>query len=228
MMELAVFSEAGERVGSVSFDEAVLGAIRKRLMHEYVIEFEANQRRGTHSTKTIADVQGSGKKMYRQKGTGNARAHYRRSNIRVGGGVAMGPKPNDHHYSLPRKAKREALKSALLTRLKDNEVVVIEDMAFDAPKSNRLKRALKANNVRRSALIVVPGYDKNLALSARNIENVNLSPAKEINAYTILRPNKVVFMKSAIEGLAAWISVPPKADKQSGQASDLIETKGSN
>ena len=227
-MELAVFSEAGARVGSVSFDETILGTIRKRLMHDYVIEFEANQRRGTHSTKTVADVQGSGKKMYRQKGTGNARAHYRRSNIRVGGGVAMGPKPNDHHYALPRKAKREALKSALLSRLKDNEVIVIEDMAFDAPKTNRLKRALKANNVSRSALVVIPGNDANLALSARNLENVNLTPAKEMNAYSVLRPNKVVFMKSAIEGLSSWISVPPKALKQNGQTSGQNETKGSN
>ena len=219
MLTLDVFNETGQKVGQVDFDESTLGEkIRKRLMHDYVIMFEANQRQGNAKTKTVAEVAGSGKKIYKQKHTGRARAHYRRSHLRTHGGVAHGPVPRDYHYQMPRRAKREALKSALLSKFIDKEVVVLDALSFAEPKSNRLKKALKANNVNRSALIVIPEYDKNLTLSARNVPTITLSPSKEINAYQVLVANRVVFTKAALEGLAAWISTHPgTAGNNSGE-----------
>lgn len=144
MITLPVYNESGETVGTLELDEKVLGKIRKRLMHEAVIMYEANRRRGTHAAKTKAQKAGSGKKLWRQKGTGRARIGQRRSPHRRGGGAAFGPKPRSYRQFLPKRAKKEALKSALLCKLKDDEVRVVEALEFAAPQTARLARMLRA------------------------------------------------------------------------------------
>lgn len=206
MMQLPVLNEAGQQVETVDFDDSLLGPkIRKRLMHQYIIMWEANQRLGTHQTKTKGTRKGSGHKMWKQKHTGRARCHYRRSPLWRKGGRIFGPHPRDYSFQMNRRSKREALKSALLAKLKDGEVVVLSELKFDAPKTNRLHKALKAAKVERTALVVTADAQANLVRSVRNLPNVEWQMAKDINAYTVLRANRVVMTKDAVGALQQFL-----------------------
>ncbi|MGH7144741.1 MAG: 50S ribosomal protein L4 [Planctomycetota bacterium] len=205
-MQLQVLNETGQAVGSVDFDEKVLGPkIRKRLMHQYIVMWEANQRLGTHQTKTKGTRKGSGHKMWKQKHTGRARCHYRRSPLWRKGGRIFGPHPRDYSYQMTRKAKREALKSALLAKLKDGEVIVLEGLNYTEPKTNRLAKTLKAAKVERTALLVTAQAQPNVVKSARNLPRVEFQPVRDINAYTILRANRVVFTQEAVGALQEFL-----------------------
>src|SRR6201981_97600 len=139
MLTLNVFNRKGESVGTVEVDPADFGgAINRQLLHDVVVMYLANQRAGTHSTLRRGEVAGSTKKLFRQKGTGNARAGTRRTNKRRGGGTAKGPKPRDYEYHLPKKAVRKATRMALLSKLQDNEVVVIDDLAVPEIKTKQV------------------------------------------------------------------------------------------
>src|SRR5687767_4538322 len=144
----------------------------------------ANQRAGTHSTLRRGQVAGSTKKLFRQKGTGNARAGTRRSNKRKGGGTAKGPKPRDYSYTMPKKSVRIATRMAVLAKLQDQEVVLVDDLAFDAPKTKEMAGVLKALNLgTTTCLIGTAGYQPQVYKSARNIRGVEILPAGEFNAY---------------------------------------------
>src|SRR3989442_3481595 len=135
MVTLTVYNRQGESVGTVEVDPAEFGGkINKQLLHDVVLMFLANQRAGTHSTLRRGEVAGSTKKLFRQKGTGNARAGTRRSNKRKGGGTSKGPKPRDYSYSLPKKAVRAATRMAILSKLKDSEAIVIDDLGLTGVK----------------------------------------------------------------------------------------------
>jgi len=162
----------------------------------------ANQRAGTHSTLRRGEVAGSTKKLFRQKGTGNARAGTRRSNKRKGGGTSKGPKPRDYEYHLPKKMVRAATRMAILSKFQDQEALILEDLNLEQVKTKQITTLLKALKLDETTCLVgTSGYDKKVYLSARNIPGVKVLPAKEFNAYTVLRQKRLILTKQALEEL---------------------------
>jgi large subunit ribosomal protein L4 len=222
-----VLNRQGQEVGSVTVDAADFGGkISTRLMHEAVMMYEANQRQGTHHTLRRGEVAGSTKKLFRQKGTGNARAGTRRTNKRRGGGTAKGPKPRDYSYALPKQALRLATRMAILAKIRDNAAVVVDDFGLSAVKAKEMAGILKALNLRdvtgpvppapaegetpkqpkkkhMSLLIGTDKLDPVVYKSARNLAGVRVLPTSDFNAYEVLRPKRLVLTKGALEALRA-------------------------
>jgi large subunit ribosomal protein L4 len=203
MVTLNVFNRQGESVGTVEIDPAEFGGkINKQLLHDVVVMHLANQRAGTHSTKRRGEVAGSTKKLFRQKGTGNARAGTRRTNKRRGGGTAKGPKPRDYEYHLPKKAVRAATRMALLSKFQDQETVVMDELSLSEAKTRHMAGLLKALKLEGlSCLIGTVGYDKSIYLAARNIPGVQVAPVSQFNAYDVLRPKRLLLTRAALEEL---------------------------
>lgn len=201
-IQVPVFNRKGESVGTIDVDPQEFGGkISPRLMHEVVLMYEANQRAGTHSTLRRGEVAGSTKKLFRQKGTGNARAGTKRTNKRRGGGTAKGPKPRDYEYHLPKKAVRAATRMAILAKLRDKEAIVIDDLTFSEPKTKEMTGVLKALNVESTCLIGTETLDANVYKSGRNIEGVKVLPASEFNTWIVLRQRRLILTKGAFEAL---------------------------
>jgi len=206
-IEVPVFNRQGQQTGTVKVDPADFGGrISKQLLHEAVLMYLANQRAGTHSTLRRGEVAGSTKKLFRQKGTGNARVGPRRTNKRRGGGTAKGPKPRDYEYHLPKKAVQAATRMAVLSKLADKEALVVEDLTLSQPKTKEMASLLKALNLNgMSCLIGTAGLDhaaqQNVHRSARNIRNVELMPASEFTAYTVLKQKRLVLTRAALDHL---------------------------
>jgi large subunit ribosomal protein L4 len=203
MLSLDVLNRQGESVGSVEVDpEEFGGKVNRQLLHEVVLMYLANQRAGTHSTLRRGEVAGSTKKLFRQKGTGNARVGTRRTNKRRGGGTAKGPKPRDYEYHLPKKAVRKATRMAVLSKLQDKEAVIIDDLTLPEIKTKQVEgilKALKLNGI--SCLISMAGRDETLYKSARNIRGVEVLPASQLNAYMVLRQKRLLLTRAALEEL---------------------------
>ncbi len=204
-----VFSRTGQQVDTVQVDPNDFGGkISPRLMHEAVLMYEASRRAGTHSTLRRGEVAGSTKKLFKQKGTGNARAGTRRTNKRRGGGTAKGPKPRDYSYRLPKKAVRAATRMAILSKFKDNEALVIDDLNLAEVKTKEVAGILKALNLKGvSCLIGTDKLDPVIYKSARNIDGVKVLPAGEFNTWIVLRQKRLVLTKSALEALRKSPSV---------------------
>lgn len=198
-----VFNRQGQQIDTVNVDPAEFGGkISPRLMHEAVIMYEANRRAGTHSTLRRGEVSGSTKKIFRQKGTGNARAGTKRTNKRRGGGTAKGPKPRDYSYSMPKKAVRAATRMAILSKLKDSEAIVVDDLGLAGIKTKEVAGMLKALNLQGvSCLIGTETLDPVVYKSARNIAGVTVLPASEFNTWIVLRQKRLVLTKAALESL---------------------------
>ena len=175
----------------------------RRVLREAVIMYEANQRAGTHATKTRAEVDFSNKKPWAQKHTGRARAGTRRSPLWRKGGIIHGPQPRDYSYGMPRKALRAAVRSALLGKLLDGEVGALEGLSLDAPSTKKVASAVKALGLRGTTLFVTPALDEKFWLSARNLEGASIRPAAEVNAYDLLAHRNVVLVDGALEALTA-------------------------
>ncbi len=212
-INLPVFNAQGQTVGSVEVDPAELGgAINKQLLHDVVLMHLANQRAGTHSTLRRGEVAGSTKKLFRQKGTGNARVGTRRSNKRRGGGTAKGPKPRDYEYHLPKKAVRAATRMAVLSRLVDHEAVVIDDFKLPGIQTKQVASVLKNLQIAdKTCLLGLAKSDidekQTIYKSARNIRGMAVLPAAQLNAYEVLRPKRLVLTKAALQELcknAKW------------------------
>ena len=203
MITLNVVNNKGEKVGSVDVDEADFGGkVNKQLLHEVVLMHLANQRRGTHSTLRRGEVAGSTKKLFRQKGTGNARVGTRRTNKRRGGGTTKGPKPRDYEYHLPKKAVRAATRMAILSKFQDNEAVVIDELSLPGIKTKDMAGILKALKLDgTSCLIGTANYDTTIYKSARNLRGVEVAPATEFNAYTVLRQKRLLLTRAALDAL---------------------------
>ena len=199
-MEIPVYSKAGEKIDNLQLDDKKFGGpIRNKLLRDAVTMYEANKRQGTASTKTRGEVAGGGKKPWVQKHTGRARAGSIRSPIWRGGGISNGPKPRDYSYAIPRKARKVALYTALAARARDNELVVIDDINFDVPKTKQMVGILKALKMDGSScLIVVSKANEMVWKSARNIHSVKIMTSAELNAYEVLRPKKVLLTKEAL------------------------------
>jgi large subunit ribosomal protein L4 len=203
MLTLNVYNRQGDAVGTVEVDPAEFGGeVNRQLLHDVVVMHLANQRAGTHSTLRRGEVSGSTKKLFRQKGTGNARVGTRRTNKRRGGGTAKGPKPRDYEYHLPKKAVRAATRMAILSKFQDNEAVVLDDLNLSEVKTKQIATLLKALKLKGiTCLLGTAGYDKNTYLSARNIAEVEILPSSQFNAYTVLRQKRLVLTKGALEEL---------------------------
>ncbi|HHW58185.1 MAG TPA: 50S ribosomal protein L4 [Clostridia bacterium] len=198
MPKVAVYNIKGEQVGEIELKDSIFGVpVNVPVMHEAVLNYLANQRQGTHSTKTRGEVRGGGRKPWRQKGTGRARQGSIRAPQWIKGGIVFGPKPRDYSYKLPKKVKRLALKSALSSKVRDNEIIVLDEFKLDQPKTKKVVELLKNFNVE-SALIVVPEGEKNVELSARNIPGVKTLYANYLNTYDILKYDKFIITKDAV------------------------------
>src|SRR3989304_2605425 len=199
-MEIPVYSKEGEKIDNLQLDDKKFGGpIRNKLLRDAVTMYEANKRQGTACTKTRGEVAGGGRKPWVQKHTGRARAGSIRSPLWKGGGVSHGPKPRDYSFSIPKKARKLALYTALSAKVRDNELVVIDNLNFDIPKTKQMVGILKALNIDNSScLIVIPKTNENVWKSARNIPSVKIMTSTELNAYEILRPKKVLLTKEAL------------------------------
>lgn len=202
-LSLDVVNGKGESVGKVEIDPAEFGgAVNRQLLHDVVLMHLANQRAGTHSTLRRGEVSGSTKKLFRQKGTGNARAGTRRTNKRKGGGTAKGPKPRDYEYHLPKKAVRAATRMAVLSKLQDKEAVILDELKLPETKTKQVAGLLKALKLDgQSCLIGIAGHDPVIHRSARNIQGVEVSPTSQFNAYTVLKQKRLLLTRDALEQL---------------------------
>lgn len=202
-LTLQIVNAKGESVGTVDVDPAEFGgAVNKQLLHDVVLMHLANRRAGTHSTLRRGEVAGSTKKLFRQKGTGNARAGTRRTNKRKGGGTAKGPKPRDYEYHLPKKAVRTALRMAILSKFQDKEAVIIDDLKLTQVKTREVAGILKTLKLgKTTCLIGLKDYDPTIYKSARNIEGVEVWPTSQFNAYNVLRSKHLLLTRAALDEL---------------------------
>jgi large subunit ribosomal protein L4 len=185
-------------LGTTEVDIATLGdKVKKRLLFDAVHMYESRKRVGTASTKTRSEVAGSSHKPWRQKGTGRARAGTRKSPIWRGGGVTFGPKPRDYSYSLPRKALREALRSAVLSKFRDDEVRLVEALSFEEPSTKTMAALLKDAGIEGACLVVTAERDAGVYLSCRNLRNVSCMPVSDLNAYDVLKHRNMVMTDDA-------------------------------
>jgi len=188
--EVVKHIEISDRVFAVPFNEAVV--------HQAVVRQKANARQGTASTKTRGEVSGSGKKLYRQKHTGLARAGSRRSPTRRGGGIIFGPKPRSYHQEMPKKMRRLALRCALSAKAKDKELTVLEKLGLDHPKTREMEAILAALGVDSSALIVTGEPEENVVKSSRNLAGVKTLPANILNVVDILAYKRLLMTEAAV------------------------------
>lgn len=199
MPKVPVYNMEGNQVGEIELNEAIFGTeVNEPLLHQAIVAYEANRRQGTVSTKTRSEVSGGGRKPWRQKGTGRARHGSTRSPIWVGGGVTFGPKPRSYRQALPRKVRRAALKSALSAKVLAGDLIVLDSLSLPEAKTKRMAEILKALGASEKALVVLPGPDRNVELSARNLPGVALRQARGINAYEVLKHRKLVITRDGV------------------------------
>lgn len=201
MTILPIYDMSGAKVGEYEIDPASLAPkVSKQLLHDVVVMYLANQRQGSNKTKTRGEVSGSTKKMYKQKGTGNARMGAKRNPVRRGGGHANARQPRSYYYRLPRKAIQAATRMAIASKISSGSVVVVDQIKMDAPKTKLLAAALKAMGLEgQTKTLAIHGLDKNVYLSGRNIEGLTISPVADLNALIVLRPRKLVMTKDAMD-----------------------------
>ena len=199
MSTISVFDMAGKQVSETELSDAVFGITpNEAVMHAMVVNYLANQRQGTQSTLTRTEVSGGGRKPWRQKGTGHARQGSTRAPQWVHGGVALGPKPRDYRYALNKKVRRLAMKSALSTKVLDNNMIVLDALELDAFKTKTIVEMLKALNVEGKALIVTAEADTKVIKSAANIPGIKTAAVNTLNVYDILNYDKFIVVKNAV------------------------------
>ncbi|MFA6571798.1 MAG: 50S ribosomal protein L4 [Bacteroidota bacterium] len=200
-MQIDLLKKDGSQAGKIELNDEVFGVKpNEHAMHMAVVAYLANQRQGTAKVKARSEVSGGGKKPWRQKGRGTARAGSTRSPIWVGGGTIHGPIPRDYTMKLPKKLKQLAKKSALSLKCGENNLFVVEDFKFDAIKTKQMTEILKNLNLDSTKiLILLPNFDDNIYLSTRNIANVSIYPADKISTYHILSHKKILLLQGAVE-----------------------------
>ncbi len=198
MANVKVYNMSGAEVGSIDLNDDIFAIdVNEHAMHLAVVQYLANQRQGTQSAKTRAEVSGGGRKPWRQKGTGRARQGSIRSPQWTGGGVVFAPKPRDYSFKLNKKLKRIALKSALTTKAVENKIIVLDELTLTEVKTKEMVKVLSNLNAEK-ALIVMDGSNKNVMLSARNIPEVKTAAVNTINVYDLLKYNTLVMTKEAV------------------------------
>ncbi len=200
MSKVSVFDMTGNQVSETEISDAVFGIEpNEAVMHAMVVNYLANQRQGTQSTLTRTEVRGGGRKPWRQKGTGHARQGSIRAPQWTHGGVAIGPKPRDYSYTLNKKVRRLAMKSALSSKAQNDNLIVVDALNLDGFKTKTIVNMLKALNVDGKALIVTADADKMVVKSAANIPGVKTAAVNTLNVYDILNHDKFIVVKNAVE-----------------------------
>ncbi|GAA0866271.1 MAG: 50S ribosomal protein L4 [Paeniclostridium sp.] len=200
MPKLNILNVNGQNVGEIELAEAIFGVeVNEHVLYEVVKNQLANKRQGTQSAKTRAEVRGGGRKPWKQKGTGRARQGSIRAVQWVGGGVAFAPKPRNYRYTLPKKVRRLAMKSALSSKVQNNEIIVLDALTMEAPKTKEFAQILKNINASKKALVVTAEKDENVVKSARNIEGVQAATVNTINVYDILKYDTFVITTDAVK-----------------------------
>lgn len=200
MPKVNVYNMLGEQVGELELSENVFGVeINHDAIHAVVKSHLANRRQGTHSAKTRAEVRGGGRKPWRQKGTGRARQGSIRAPHWTGGGVVFAPKPRDYSLKVPKKVKRLAMKSALTSKVMNNEMIVLDELKLDEPKTKKMVNVLSNIKASKKALIVMDEKDVNVIKSANNIPNVETTLVNTLNVYDILKYDSFIITKDAVK-----------------------------
>ncbi|WP_210471055.1 50S ribosomal protein L4 [Sporosarcina sp. 6E9] len=200
MTKVSVLSQTGSSVGEIELNDAIFGIEpNEAILFEALVQQRASLRQGNHKVKNRSEVAGGGRKPWRQKGTGRARQGSIRSPQWRGGGVVFGPTPRSYSYKLPRKVRRIALLSALSSKVREENVIVLDQLAFDAPKTKEFVQVLKDLSINKKALIVTADLDETVALSARNIPGISVVTASSINVLDIVAHEKFVVTKAAVE-----------------------------
>jgi large subunit ribosomal protein L4 len=198
-VKVPVYNLAGEEVRQIDISDALFGVpFNEAVVHQVMVGLRANARQGTAATKTRGMVAGSKKKLYRQKGTGNARAGTKKSPLRVGGGIVFGPHPRDYRQDIPKKMRRLALKCVLSAKVSEGGLKVLDAFDYEAPGTKQMVSALAALNVGQSALIVTPEPDINVIKSASNLPKVKTTPASVLNLLDVLNYETVVMTEGAV------------------------------
>lgn len=200
MPNVKVYDMTGKETGTLELSEKIFGVdVNISLLHEAVKNYLANQRQGTQSTKTRTEVRGGGKKPYRQKGTGRARQGSIRAPQWYHGGVALGPKPRSYRYSMNKKAKRGAMKSAFSSKVLEGKFIVLEALSFEQAKTKNMVAVLKALNATEKSLVVLPAPDVNVVRSAKNIPGVKTLYVNTLNVYDIMKHDNFIVTKEAVQ-----------------------------
>ena len=198
MANVAVYNMEGKEVGTIELNDAVFGVeINEHLVHMAVVQQLANNRQGTQKAKTRSEVSGGGRKPWRQKGTGHARQGSTRSPQWTGGGMVFAPVPRDYSFKLNKKEKRAALKSALTDKVQSSSLIVVDELKFDEIKTKNFVKVMDNLKVEKG-LVVIDDNDKNVVMSARNVEGVDTTLVNTINVYDIMKAKKVVLTKAAV------------------------------
>ncbi|MDU6181972.1 MAG: 50S ribosomal protein L4 [Anaerococcus vaginalis] len=202
MPKVEVLNIKGENVGEIELNETLFAAeIAETAVYDTVKNQLANKRQGTQSAKTRAEVRGGGRKPFRQKGTGRARQGSIRAPHYTGGGIVFAPKPRDYSYKIPKKMRRKALYSVLTSKVNDNELIVLDELKLDSYKTKEANEILTNINANKKAYVVIAENDDKVYRSFRNIEGCNVEKANLINVYDLLRHDKLVITKDAINKL---------------------------
>ncbi|ARJ38804.1 50S ribosomal protein L4 [Sporosarcina sp. P21c] len=200
MPKVSVVSQTGSAVGDIELNDAIFGIEpNEAVLFEAIVQQQASLRQGNHKVKTRAEVAGGGRKPWRQKGTGRARQGSIRSPQWRGGGIVFGPSPRSYSYKMPKKVRRLALLSALSTKVAAEELIVLENLAFDAPKTKGFVKVLEDLSITKKALFVTADLEESVALSARNIPGISVVSANGINVLDLVGHDQLVMTKAAIE-----------------------------
>ena len=206
-MTIDVVNAENKKVGSVTLNDEVFGGrVKTDLIHESVVRLNAAERRGTHATKTRAMVSGSGKKPWRQKGTGRARVGEIRNPLWRGGGTAFGPQPRSYEYQLPKKVEKGALRAALMEKLQSGSVIIVDALTASEVKTKAAAGVLKAIGVTGKALLIDARLDENFAMAVRNLARVTLVQSNQVTARDVANTRQVVVTTAAMEKLEAALS----------------------
>jgi len=198
MATVKMYKMDGSEAGSIDLKDEVFGIeVNEYAVHDVVKNYLANQRQGTQSAKTRSEVRGGGKKPFRQKGTGRARQGSSTAPNHVGGGVVFAPKPRDYRYSVPKKVKRLAMKSVLTSKVQEEEIIVIDDLKFEAPKTKEMISFLKAVGAAKKALIVTSEKEDNVVKSAANLPGIETTYVGRMNVYEILNHTSFIITQDA-------------------------------
>jgi len=204
MIEVPIYNQTGQKIDTLQVDEQKLGGtVRENLLKQAIVMYHANKRQGTVQTLARGEVAGSTRKMFRQKGTGNARTGGIRNPIKKGGGHAKQKRPKDWRQAMPKKARQLATKSAILSKLQSNDVRVVSEFKFDAPKTKPVADMYKKLGIDRSVLLALPGRDENVERSARNIDRTTLTTVSQLNAWDILRNRTLLLTKEGLQQILA-------------------------
>lgn len=199
MPKVDLYNMKGEVVGDVELSENVFGTdVNNEVLHAVVVNQLANKRQGTQSTKTKSEVRGGGKKPWRQKGTGRARQGSIRSAQWIKGGIVLGPKPRSYRYTLPKKVKRIAMKSALTSKVSGNEILVLDTLVLEAIKTKSMVGVLNNLKIDSTALVVLDSQNENVVKSARNIPGIKTAYVNTLNVFDILKYDKFIITKDAV------------------------------